>query len=134
MSAGVAYQLRPSDPLIDTEQCTRDATLMKTLGVNSIRVYHVNPKADHSGCMSAFANAGIYVIVDLDDFDTYILGVSFPRLSLALLSPLPWTRAAETTPHRACVPLAPAFLCLRVASMVTLQGRTMLTLSPSRET
>lgn len=51
---------------------------MKTLGVNSIRVYHVDPKADHSGCMSAFANAGIYLIVDLDDFDTYILGVSFP--------------------------------------------------------
>ena len=48
---------------------------MKTLGTNSIRVYHVDPDADHSGCMNAFADAGIYAMIDLDTFSTYILPV-----------------------------------------------------------
>jgi hypothetical protein len=73
---GIAYQLTPEDPLVDTEQCTRDAAAMKTLGANVIRVYHVDPKADHDGCMSAFADAGIYTLIDLDTFSTYILPVS----------------------------------------------------------
>lgn len=63
------------DPLIDTEQCARDAALMKTLGANAIRVYHVDAKADHSGCMSEFAKAGIYALIDMDTFNTYILPV-----------------------------------------------------------
>ena len=68
--------------MVDTEQCKRDASLMKKLGANTIRVYHVDPKADHDGCMSAFADAGIYAMVDMDTFDTYILPVSsnFRRL------------------------------------------------------
>ena len=45
---------------------------MKKLGANTIRVYHVDPNGDHSGCMSAFADAGIYLIVDLDTFNTAI--------------------------------------------------------------
>ena len=49
---------------------------MKTLGANSIRIYHVDAKGDHDGCMSAFADAGIYTLIDLDTFDTYILPVS----------------------------------------------------------
>jgi 1,3-beta-glucanosyltransferase GAS1 len=48
---------------------------MKTLGTNAIRIYHVDPDADHSGCMAAFANAGIYTLIDLDTFNTYILPV-----------------------------------------------------------
>ena len=67
---GVAYQLTDQDPLTDTKQCTLDASLMADLGANTIRVYHVDPTADHDGCMSAFANAGIYLFVDLDTFDT----------------------------------------------------------------
>ncbi|KAI1846553.1 hypothetical protein JX265_010672 [Neoarthrinium moseri] len=70
---GIAYQLVPDDPLIDTEQCTRDATLMKTLGANTLRVYHVDADGDHDGCMSAFADAGIYLMIDMDTFSTYIL-------------------------------------------------------------
>ncbi|KJZ80499.1 hypothetical protein HIM_00349 [Hirsutella minnesotensis 3608] len=69
---GVAYQLRPSDPLIDTEQCKLDANLMKELGANTIRVYHVDADADHDGCMKALDEAGIYLVVDLDTFGTYI--------------------------------------------------------------
>ncbi|KAL7950956.1 glycoside hydrolase family 72 protein [Trichoderma barbatum] len=70
---GVAYQLRPLDPLIDTDQCKRDAKLMAELGTNTIRVYHVDPAADHDGCMKAFDDAGIYILADLDTFDTYII-------------------------------------------------------------
>ncbi|KAK5126131.1 hypothetical protein LTR85_011486 [Meristemomyces frigidus] len=70
---GAAYQLTDSDPLADTQQCQLDAALMKTLGANSIRVYHVDPTADHDGCMSAFSDAGIYAWIDLDTFSTYII-------------------------------------------------------------
>jgi hypothetical protein len=70
--SGVAYQGTPSDPLTDVAQCNADATLMATLGTNSIRVYHVSPYADHSGCMSIFASFGIYVWLDLDTFNTTI--------------------------------------------------------------
>ena len=45
---------------------------MKTIGTNSIRVYHVDPKANHDACMKAFADAGIYIWLDLDTFDTQI--------------------------------------------------------------
>ena len=45
---------------------------MSTIGTNSIRVYHVSPYADHSGCMSVFASLGIYVWLDLDTFNTTI--------------------------------------------------------------
>lgn len=72
---GVAYQLTESDPLADADQCARDASLMQELGANSIRVYHVDPDSDHTDCMSTLADAGIYLLVDLDTFDTYILPV-----------------------------------------------------------
>lgn len=74
--AGIAYQLTENDPLIDGDQCSRDATLMKTFGANAIRVYHVDPKSSHDDCMSAFADAGIYLFLDLDTFNTAILPVS----------------------------------------------------------
>ena len=45
---------------------------MQKLGANTIRVYHVDPTGDHTGCMSAFEDAGIYLFVDLDTFDTQI--------------------------------------------------------------
>ncbi|KAL8748736.1 MAG: hypothetical protein Q9184_007116 [Pyrenodesmia sp. 2 TL-2023] len=69
---GIAYQLVPTDPLVDTDQCKRDAKQMQDLGANVIRVYHVDPTADHKGCMDAFDDAGIYLFVDLDDFPTQI--------------------------------------------------------------
>jgi hypothetical protein len=74
--AGIAYQLIEDDPLINTEQCQRDASLMQQLGANAIRVYHVDASADHTGCMNAFAAVGIYLFVDLDSFKTYIRYVS----------------------------------------------------------
>jgi len=64
--------LTPADPLIDNNQCSLDAQLMQKLGANAIRVYHVDPQGDHKSCMSTFANAGIYLFVDLDTFTTQI--------------------------------------------------------------
>lgn len=58
--------------MVDTAQCKRDFALMAELGTNAIRVYHVDPKANHDGCMEALAAAGIYLFVDLDTFDTSI--------------------------------------------------------------
>ncbi|KAJ5240059.1 Glycoside hydrolase superfamily [Penicillium chermesinum] len=69
---GIAYQLTPDDPLIDEAQCKRDIVRMSELGANAIRVYHVDPTANHKACMSAFADAGIYLFVDLDTFTTQI--------------------------------------------------------------
>lgn len=70
---GIAYQLTPDDPLVDKAQCQRDAALMSTLGTNALRVYHVDSSANHDGCMQTFADAGIYLLIDLDTFPTYIL-------------------------------------------------------------
>ena len=64
---------------MDTAQCQRDAPLMKEVGANAIRVYHVDPDGDHTGCMKAFADVGIYLFVDLDDFYTQIEPVNNPR-------------------------------------------------------
>lgn len=60
---------------MDSEQCKLDSSLMKELGANAIRVYHVDPEGDHEECMKTFADAGIYLFVDLDDFPTQIEGV-----------------------------------------------------------
>ena len=63
---------------------------MKDLGANTIRVYHVDPLADHSGCMSAFADAGIYLFVDLDTEGTYVLQVDFGLILINV-----WFRLTE---------------------------------------
>ena len=72
LALGVAYQGTPEDPLIDTQQCILDAESMAVIGTNSIRVYHVDPYANHDGCMATFASKGIYIWLDLDTFNTTI--------------------------------------------------------------
>jgi len=64
--------------LIHETQCQLDANLMAELGANTIRVYHVDPSGDHSGCMKAFADKGIYLFVNLDSFHTGISTVRRP--------------------------------------------------------
>lgn len=80
------------------EQCKLDAALMEELGANAIRVYHVDPNGDHDGCMAVFADAGIYVFVDLDTFTTAISEVSFFLESLLDKFVLPLTVDNRTTP------------------------------------
>ena len=72
---GVAYQQEYSgpksesnnfkDPLADTDACKRDVPYLEKLGTNTIRVYAIDPKSDHSECMKRLQDAGIYVIADL---------------------------------------------------------------------
>ena len=68
---GVVYQVESeTDPLANPDQCKLDAALMKTLGVNTIRVYEVEYQRDHDDCMSSFADAGIYLFLGLETSET----------------------------------------------------------------
>ncbi|KFX92337.1 hypothetical protein V490_05436 [Pseudogymnoascus sp. VKM F-3557] len=76
---GVAYQQEAlangtestttdfTDPLADVDSCTRDVPLLAELGTNVVRVYAIDPKKDHSKCMTLLEEAGIYVIQDLSN-------------------------------------------------------------------
>ncbi|KAK2751162.1 hypothetical protein FQN57_000239 [Myotisia sp. PD_48] len=55
-----------SDVLSEADVCLRDAILLQRLGVNTIRIYNVNPALNHDECMSIYNAAGIYVILDVN--------------------------------------------------------------------
>jgi hypothetical protein len=55
-----------TDPLSDGEACARDIYLMQKLGINTVRVYSVDPTLNHDTCMSYLAAAGIYLILDVN--------------------------------------------------------------------
>lgn len=65
------------DPLADSSICTRDIAEFKKLGLNTVRVYTVDNTANHDDCMSALADAGIYLVLD----------VNTPKYSLNRASP-----------------------------------------------
>jgi hypothetical protein len=54
------------DPLADTTICTRDIANFKTLGLNTVRIYTVDNTADHDTCMGLLADAGIYLVLDVN--------------------------------------------------------------------
>ncbi|QLG72950.1 hypothetical protein HG535_0E00340 [Zygotorulaspora mrakii] len=83
---GIAYQADTAnattgqsinDPLADFETCSRDIPYLQAVDTNVVRIYAVNTSFDHSQCMQALNDAGIYVIADL----------SAPRSSVNRLSP-----------------------------------------------
>lgn len=80
---GVDYQPGGSsdiaDPIADVDGCKRDVEYFKELGLNSIRVYTIDNTADHDECMNALADAGIYLILD----------VNTPKYSLNRADPNP---------------------------------------------
>ncbi|KAI6085637.1 glycoside hydrolase family 72 protein [Hypoxylon rubiginosum] len=86
---GMAYQIGGSagydpshgkDPLSNGDICKRDAALMQTLGVNTIRVYNLDPNLNHDECASIFNAAGMYMIID----------VNSPLAGESLNSGAPW--------------------------------------------
>ena len=54
------------DPLSNPESCLRDAALMQSLGVNTIRIYNLDPTLNHDECVSIFNEVGIYMIIDVN--------------------------------------------------------------------
>lgn len=56
-----------TDPLADSSTCQRDIAEFKTLGINTVRVYMVDNSANHDTCMNALADAGIYLILDVNN-------------------------------------------------------------------
>ncbi|ATY59194.1 1,3-beta-glucanosyltransferase Gel1 [Cordyceps militaris CM01] len=68
------------DPLADEAICTRDIAWFKDLGVNTIRVYTVDNSADHTKCMGLLADAGIYLVLDVNN-GLYSLNRAAPALS-----------------------------------------------------
>jgi hypothetical protein len=55
-----------SDPLSNANDCARDIYLFQQLGINTIRVYSVDPTVNHDECMTLLASAGIYLILDVN--------------------------------------------------------------------
>ena len=80
---GVDYQPGGSsnvaDPIADAAGCQRDIPEFKKLGINAVRVYTVDNTANHDECMNALADAGIYLILD----------VNTPKYSLNRADPSP---------------------------------------------
>jgi hypothetical protein len=72
------------DPLADPKICKRDIKYFKELGVNVIRVYAVDNKADHDECMKALDDAGIYLVLDVNN----------PKYSINRATPGPSYNAA----------------------------------------
>ncbi|KAK2737381.1 beta-glucanosyltransferase [Myotisia sp. PD_48] len=67
---GLDYQpggsAKKEDPIADVDTCKRDIPLFEELGVNTIRVYHVDNSKNHDECMKLLADAGIYLVLDVN--------------------------------------------------------------------
>lgn len=55
------------DPLASPSNCQRDVPYLKELGTNTIRVYAIDPTADHTECMKLLQDNAIYVVADLSE-------------------------------------------------------------------
>ncbi|AET40620.1 putative 1,3-beta-glucanosyltransferase Ecym_6238 [Eremothecium cymbalariae DBVPG len=54
------------DVLTDEGKCARDVAVFQQIGINTIRIYSLNPDLNHDKCMTILNNAGIYVILDVN--------------------------------------------------------------------
>jgi len=78
---GSAAHEAGADPLSDIDTCARDIYLFQQLGINTIRVYSIDPDVNHDACMTLLAAAGIYLVLD----------VNSPLEHQHLNNELPWT-------------------------------------------
>lgn len=78
---GVDYQPGGSskleDPIAEPDTCKRDIPKFQELGLNTVRIYSVDNSQSHKECMNALADAGIYLVLD----------VNTPKYSLNRASP-----------------------------------------------
>ena len=67
---GVDYQPGGSskleDPIATEEDCTRDIEKFVKLGINTVRIYSVDNSKPHDVCMNLLADAGIYLVLDVN--------------------------------------------------------------------
>ncbi|KAL1848265.1 1,3-beta-glucanosyltransferase [Paecilomyces lecythidis] len=67
---GVDYQPGGSskleDPIAEPATCKRDIAKFQELGVNTVRIYSVDNSQSHDECMQALADAGIYLVLDVN--------------------------------------------------------------------
>ena len=81
---GIDYQplgaSDPKDPLADTVTCKRDIAKFKELGTNVVRIYTVDNSANHDECMQELADAGIYLVLDINTPD-YSINRADPKPS-----------------------------------------------------
>ncbi|CDO92266.1 unnamed protein product [Kluyveromyces dobzhanskii CBS 2104] len=66
------YDTSYIDPLADESICLRDLPYLTKLNINTVRVYSIDPTKNHDICMQKFADAGIYVLLDLSEPDVSI--------------------------------------------------------------
>ncbi|OOF94054.1 carbohydrate-binding module family 43 protein [Aspergillus carbonarius ITEM 5010] len=71
------------DPLANETICKRDLPYLQELNTNVVRVYQIDPDADHTTCMNLLADAGIYVLADLSTSD-YSITSDDPQWNLEL--------------------------------------------------
>ncbi|KAJ5115217.1 1,3-beta-glucanosyltransferase Gel1 [Penicillium alfredii] len=81
---GVDYQpggsSKLADPIADSDGCKRDIKKFKDLGLNTVRVYSVDNSKNHDECMKALAEAGIYLVLDVNT-PKYALNRAKPKES-----------------------------------------------------
>ncbi|AGO13513.1 AaceriACL182Cp [[Ashbya] aceris (nom. inval.)] len=73
LEVGYPADTKYIDPLAEVEICKRDLPYLKKLGVNTIRVYSIDPTKPHDICMEELSKLGIYVLIDLSEPDTSII-------------------------------------------------------------
>ncbi|EJS42580.1 gas2p [Saccharomyces arboricola H-6] len=71
-NANGAFETNYVDALADPSTCLRDIPFLKKLGVNTLRVYAIDPTKSHNKCMEALSAEGMYVLLDLSEPDVSI--------------------------------------------------------------